>query len=161
MDMDRDCMDKKIEEALNDKDINNIMNKAARQFANQLDEDEIYTCKLNALWKSFLNFKPDFGTKFTTYLYSGVYIECIKSVKFLQKSKKFKPMHGGFTCPENSDLTMIDVLDEATNNLEREMLVDKASKMTNQELSEKYGIGKETMRKKMKKMTNKFRQKFV
>ena len=24
--MDRDCMDKKIEEALNDKDINNIMN---------------------------------------------------------------------------------------------------------------------------------------
>ena len=156
-----DCINTKIEKALLDKDIDNIMHKATKPFLNQLDEDDIYTCKINALWKSFLNFNPKFGTKFTTYLYSGVYIECLKVVKFLEKSKKFVPLHEGITTESHSEKLLIDILDEANNSQEQEMILDKAARMTNKELSEKYSFGKETMRKKIKKMTGKFRHKFT
>ena len=80
-----ECIDKKIENALNDKDIVNIMNHAYKKFVTQLDPDDIYT-KLNALWKCFLNFKPEKKCKFTTY-HKGVYIECLKAVKFVNKGK--------------------------------------------------------------------------
>ena len=61
-----DSIDTKIEKALRDKNITKIMHKASKSFSCRLDPDEIYTCQINALWKSFQNFKPDFGTKFTT-----------------------------------------------------------------------------------------------
>ena len=56
----------KIEQALNNKDIVKIMNKASQRFNSQLDRDTIHTCQINALWKSFVNFKPEKNTKFTT-----------------------------------------------------------------------------------------------
>ena len=157
---DNDCIDTKIENALNNKDIMNIMSRACQPFSQQLEPEDIYTCKINALWKSFFNFNPDKNCKFTTYLYKGVYIECLKAVKFNNKSKKFCPMHSGLSDNYNSDITMIDLLDEAKDELERELLIGKASRMTNQELGKKHGIGKETVRKKMKKITKKFQHKF-
>ena len=69
-------------------------------------------------------------------------------------------MHSGLSEDYNSDITMIDILDEAKDELERELLIGKASRMTNQELGKKHGIGKETVRKKMKKITKKFQHKF-
>ena len=36
-----ECIDKKIENALNDKDIVNIMNHACKKFVTQLDPDDI------------------------------------------------------------------------------------------------------------------------
>jgi DNA-binding Lrp family transcriptional regulator len=56
---------------------------------------------------------------------------------------------------------IIDILDEAENDFEKSLLKDKISKMTNEELSNKYNIGKETVRKKVKKMTKNFQHKFV
>ena len=54
-----DCINTKIEKELQNKDVVKIMNKASNGFRKQLDEDIIYTCQINALWKSFLNFKPE------------------------------------------------------------------------------------------------------
>ncbi len=153
-------IDVQMEEALNDKDICNIMHKACDKFVNQLDPEELHTCKINALWKSFVNFNPDKGCKFTTYLYKGVFIECLKAVKFINKSRNFRPINDSIPASDSSDVTKMELLDEAMNESEKSLLIDKASRMTNKELSEKYGIGKETMRKKMKKITNKFRHKF-
>lgn len=155
------CINTKIENALQDKDISNIMSKATKPFLNQLEDEDIYTCKINALWKSFLHYNPKFGTKFTTYLYTGVYVECLKAVKFVEKAKKFKQLHDGIITENNNDELYVDILDEAKNTQEKSMILDKISKMTNKELSNKYGFGKETMRKKMKKMTNKFSHKFT
>ncbi len=155
------CMDQKIENALKDKDIMNIMNRACHKFIHQLDSDDIYTCKINALWKSFLHFKPEKNCKFTTYLYKGVYIECLKAIKFFNKSKGFVPLHEGYYSNNEADILMIDILDEAENELQKELLLGKAAKMTNQELGLKHGIGKETVRKKVKKITKKFQDKFA
>ena len=156
-----ECIDKKIENALTDKDITNIMNHACKRFIKQLDQDDIYTCKLNALWKCFLNFKPEKKCKFTTYLYKGVYIECLKAVKFLNKHRSNHKLHPSINAPKNTEELMIDILDEAENDLEKSLILDKISKMTNEELSNKYGIGKETVRKRVKKMTKNFQHKFV
>ena len=93
-------------------------------------------------------------------MYNGVYIECLKTVKFNNKSKKSCQIHSGLSEDYNPDITMIDLLDEAKDDLERELLIGKASRMTNQELGKKHGIGKETVRKKMKKNTKKFQHKF-
>ena len=78
-------IDQKIENALKDSNITRIMHKASNRFRKQIDEDAIKTCQLNALWKALINFKPEKNVKFTTYLYSGVFIECLKEVKFHQK----------------------------------------------------------------------------
>jgi len=153
-------IDKKIESALNNKDIVKIMHKASRSFNSALDIDEIYTCQLNALWKSFKNFKPDFGTKFTTYLYNGVYIECLKELKFKQKSSRCsKKLHNNISST-NADLLTIDIMDEVLDQEEFDLLHDKICNMTINEMSSKRDYSRETVRKKLKKISNRIKDKF-
>lgn len=153
-----DCIDTKIKDALNDKNIIKIMHKASKRFSNQLDKDAIYTCHLNALWKSFLHFKPEKNVKFTTYLYNGVFIECLKEIKFMNKHKQFKQrLHNNLS--DNKDpYFMIDLLDEVSGN-DRELLMDKFSNMTIEEMAKKYDSNRETTRKKLKSVLSKIKKK--
>jgi DNA-directed RNA polymerase specialized sigma subunit len=154
-------IDKKIEEALNNKDIMNIMHKAAKRFTNQLDQDTIYTCKINALWKAFLNFKPDKNTKFTTYLYQGVFIECLKEIKFQNKSKRCnQKLHDNIAYNSNEILT-IDILDEINNEEDKSLLIDKMNNLTIQEMADKRAYSRETVRKKLKKIIHKIQLKYT
>ncbi len=153
-------IDSKIEKALHNKDITKIMHKASKSFSSVLDVDEIYTCQINALWKSFKNFKPDFGTKFTTYLYSGVYIECLKELKFKHKSNRCsKKLHNNISST-NADLLTIEIMDEVLNQEEFDLLRDKISNMTINEMSVKRDYSRETVRKKLKKISNRIKDKF-
>ncbi len=154
-------IDKKMEEMLSNKDITNIMHKASYSFSSQLDEDIIYSCKLKALWKSILNFKPKFKTKFTTYLYCGVKYECLKELKNHQKhTKNSTRLHTNIPEKRNTDLMMIDVLDEAKTEEHLSMLMDKISGLSNQAIASKYGVTRETLRKRYKKFTKTFEHKF-
>jgi len=155
-----DCMNTNIENALNDKNIVKIMHKASKRFANQLDKDTIYTCHLNALWKSFLHFNPEKNVKFTTYLYNGVFIECLKEVKFINKSKKCnQKLHSNLS--DNKDpYLLIDLFDEVSG-VEQELLLDKFSNMTIEEIAKKYNSNRETTRKKLKNILSKIRKKLV
>ncbi len=156
------CMNLQIEKALKDKDITNIMHKASRTFSGQLDEDEVHTCQLNALWKCFLNFKPDKKVKFTTYLFNGVRIECIKQLKFNQKlSKKTRGIIYNNIPDKDNDVLMVDLLDEAENQEELQLMRDKISNMTIQEMSETRDYSRETVRKKLKKISKKIHHKFL
>ena len=156
------CMNLQIEKALKDKDITNIMHKASRTFSGQLDEVEVHTCQLNALWKCFLNFKPDKKVKFTTYLFNGVRIECIKQLKFNQKlSKKTRGIIYNNIPDKDNDVLMVDLLDEAENQEELQLMRDKISNMTIQEMSETRDYSRETVRKKLKKISKKIHHKFL
>jgi hypothetical protein len=157
--MSQDCIDLKIEKALKDKNIINIMNKASKSFITQLDEDTIYTCKINALWKAFLNFKPEKNTKFTTYLYNGVYIECIKEIKFKNKSKDRNKLHDNITIKNNQYL-IVDILDEFDNDYDKELILDKMKNMTIDEMAKKRNSNRETTRKKLKNLINKLKKNF-
>lgn len=156
-----DCIDTKIENALKDKNIVKIMNKASYTFRNQLDSDIIYTCQINALWKAFKNFKPEKSTKFTTYLYNGVYIECIKEVKFLNKFNRLsgRKLHDNIVDNDDNFLFM-QIMDELTDEEERDIILDKISKMTINEMSKKRNINRETMRKKLKSIVSKLEKNF-
>lgn len=155
----QDCVNTKIENALKDKNIVNIMNKASRSFMKQLDEDTIYTCKINALWKAFVNFKPEKNTKFTTYLYNGVYIECIKEVKFQNKSKAKSKLHDNIMNNSNPYL-LIDILDEFDNEYDKELILDKIKNMTIDEMAKKRNSNRETTRKRLKKLIKKLQKNF-
>jgi len=144
-------MDAKIEEALQNEDIRNIMNKAVGSFRGQLNEDEIHTCKLNALWKAFLNYDPNKAAKFTTYLYSGVRIECIREVKFNKRTHQ--PLHSNLA--DNTDhFFMVDMMDEIDRCPNKDLLMDRMNSLTIKEIAEKNGCNRETIRRKIKKSAN-------
>lgn len=153
------CMNDKIELALKDINIVKIMNKASKRFKNQLDKDTIKTCQLNALWKTFVNHDPAKGAKFTTYLYNGVFIECMKEIKFQSKSlRNTGKLHDNIEENKNQYL-IIDMLDEL-NEEEKEIFLDRLSNMTIAEMASKYQKNRESTRRKMhtvlKKVANKF-----
>ncbi len=154
------CINTKIEEALKDINIVKIMNKASKRFKNQLDSDTIKTCQLNALWKTFVNHDPEKGAKFTTYLYNGVFIECMKEIKFSQKSlRNSGKLHDNIPTNKNQFL-IVDLLDELNDDEEREIFMDRLSNMTIAEMAEKYGKNRESTRRKMHKVFKKIANKF-
>jgi DNA-directed RNA polymerase sigma subunit (sigma70/sigma32) len=148
-----------IENALKDLNIVKIMNKASRRFKNQLDKDTIKTCQLNALWRTFVNHDPAKGAKFTTYLYNGVFIECMKEIKFKSKSlRNTGKLHDNIQENKNQYL-LTDILDEL-NVEEKEIFLDRLSNMTIAEMAAKYGKNRESTRRKMHNVLKKVSHKF-
>lgn len=153
----KDCINTKIENALRDKNIINIMNKASKKFTNQLDSDSIYTCHIHALWKAFLHFDPSRNVKFTTYLYKGVFIECLKEIRFVNKNKGTRKLHDNIM--DDHDLIfMIDILDGLCDE-DKEIILDKYANMTIEEMALKRNNNRETTRKKIKNTLAKLRKK--
>lgn len=152
-------IDIKIEAALKDTNIVKIMNKSSQRFRNQLDPDDIYTCQINALWKCFLNFREDKNTKFTTYLFNGVFIECLKQIKFNNKHERFKnrKLHSNITQSLNENI-MLEILDEAKNEEEKSLIIDKYNNMTIKEMAAKRNSNRETVRKKLKNVLNRIKK---
>lgn len=157
----QDGVSTKIDKALKDDNIIKIMNRASRRFSNQLDKDTIYTCQINALWKSFLNHDPNKAAKFTTYLYSGVFIECMKEIKFTNKSNKCSGRLHNNIAKNSEDLLMIDILDELEMS-DRQILLDKIrSNMTIAEIAIKHNSNRESTRRKIHKIIAKIRKEFI
>lgn len=158
--MTNDCINDKINNALKDDNIVKIMNKASRRFRNQLDKDTIYSCQINALWKTFVNHEPSKGAKFTTYLYNGVFIECMKEIKFSKKSERTgAKLHDNIPCSKDQYL-MTDILDEFKNDLDKSMFIDRMSNMTIAEIAEKYSINRESIRRKLHKIIKNLQKRF-
>ena len=155
-----DSIDSKIEKALNDSNIKKIMNKASMRFKNQLDYDTIYSCQLNALWKAFLNHDPNKAAKFTTYLYNGVFIECMKEVKFHNKSRRCGgKLHDNIDSNRDS-FFLIDLMDELQDS-DKELIMDRMSNMTIVEIAKKHNSNRETVRRKINKIAQSLKTKFA
>ena len=155
-------IDINFEKAMKNKDYINIMNKASAKFISQLDEDSLYTCKINALWKAMINFDPARNVKFTTYLFNGVFLECLKECKFHNKYKKFgfSQIHNNTFAEkdipkyENTHL-VFELLDELDDEEEKSLLIDKYCNMTISEMADKRNSNRETTRKKLKNIFSK------
>jgi len=152
-------VNQKINEAMKDENILKIMNKASKRFKNQLDTDTIKTCQLNALWKTFLNHDETKGAKFTTYLYKGVFIECMKEIKFSNKYKLSCKLHDNIPSFKDHFL-MTDLIDEFKNEEDKNLIMDRLSNMTISEISEKYGKNRESIRRKIHKLADSIKDKF-
>ena len=152
-------LDLKIQKAMSDVDTVNIMHKASEKFNQHLDEDELYTCHLNALWKCFLTHDKKKRAKFTTYLYRGVFMECVKQLKFKNKSKSCVALHDNIAGKDYSTI-MCDIFDELENEEERSILRDRMAKCTLDEIGKKQHYSRETARKRLKKIYKNLKDKF-
>ncbi len=61
----------------------------------------------------------------------------------------------------STDVLMIDLFDEAKNEDEKQLLIDKMNYMSNGKIAQKHGVTRETLRKRYKKFTKGFKEKFV
>lgn len=144
-------MDEKIEIALENKDYQALMHKAASSFSRQLSKDEIHTCKLHAMWKSLKNWDKNKASKFTTYLYNGVRFECIREVKFKKKDHGMGGRDLDQICSSgNMHIGEVDILDEIKALPDAEIMLDRAKNYTIKEISDKHDINRETIRRKIK-----------
>ena len=151
-----------IEQQLKDKDIMGVVSKAASTFTSTLSHDEIQTCILSALWKATSKYRLDGGTKFTTYLYRGVVMECLTQQKFNLNHYSPHSTHHNITDRKNL-YDRIDLLDEINTKCEDPDLVyDRFYKnMTIKELAKQRGVCGETIRIKLKKNLKNLRNSMV
>lgn len=75
----------KYEEALVNKDNQLIMDQACSRYRRSMTPDELYRCKLIALWSAMQNWNEN-GGNFSSFLYKRVGWECLKTIS---ENKKF------------------------------------------------------------------------
>ena len=151
-----DTLNINIEKALKDRDLQMVMHKASGKFARQLDQDSIQSCQMVAMWKAMENFDPNRGIKFITYLYKCVFVECLKEVKFVNKSKRNSGrLHDNVEAKKNNDISIMELLDEAHTQEERSMLEDRLANKTIAEMAETRNVSREIVRRRLKRLTTK------
>lgn len=139
-----------FEKLLEDENVIKIAKRAAASFCNSLSKDEIYTCILNALWKASERHDPDKGSKFTTYLYNGVVMECLTQQKF-NSSKLTTQIHNNI--PERRNFTdNIELMDNICECDDPQVIIDYYfNNKSIKEIADEMGVCGETIRLKIKK----------
>ena len=125
-------------------------------------------CQKRKRWKSIKKFDPSKNTKFTTYLYNGVVMECLTQKKFNHQNARQSPQNLRIyeniaSCPESSRrLERVDMLDEVETCCEEpDLIYDRFYKnMTVKEIAKNKGVCSETIRVRINKNLTKLRAKF-
>ena len=162
--MDNNTLNTNIEKALQNRDYQRVMQKATNKFRKSLDSDTLETCQLHGLWHSLENFDASYGVKFTTYLFKGVFIECVKAAKFQKRHRRYSVdrMHDNIPSGQSmSDIAMVDLLDEIDHASDPEMLKERAAGLTISEISDSRAVSRETVRKRLKKMSRKIERRYL
>jgi len=161
VEMKREILNDKIETALKDPNIIALTKSATRRYKRSLNEDEIKSCILNALSKSISNYDPSKNSKFTTYLHTGLKIECLTQIKRNKPLLKFssKTLLKVDDKPE-TQMMIIDVMEEIEKLEHGHLVVDKyLNNYSAKEIGIKNGIHPETVRIKIKKTLEALRHK--
>ena len=146
-----------FEKALNNAHNKSIMECAASNFYSSLHSDEIYRCKLVALWETLQSWRPN-GKKFTSFLYQKVRWECLKIIYKQKKDKKCVLMANiekGYEKNENIN-EMVECLSPELRELVEKRFVQK---MTLTEIASQHKMCPETVRKRILHATDILRKK--
>lgn len=144
-------MNDKIDELLVNEDIIKITNKAAVPFIDSLSKDEIKTCIISAIWNAINSYNEDYKVKFTTFLYRGVVLECLKQKKSNDKLKLVSIGDRSFVCKKN-DMARVEMVDEISKCEDPELIYDRFyNNKTLSEIAIQRGVSKETVRLKIQK----------
>ena len=135
-----------FELALKNMDNRLIMEKACSSFKKSIEREELYRCKLIALWEAMIHWNPE-GRKFTSFLYQKVNWECLK---VLQKQKKHRSLPLTMDTACRPYQYSIDELVEVLPPELQDILVKRfVHRMTLREISQIYGSCHETVRRKI------------
>lgn len=143
-----------FDKLIEDENILNIAKKAASKFYKTLSKDELYTCILNAVWKASERHDPEKGTKFTTYLYNGVIMECLTQQKF--NSSKASKIHNN-VC-EKDGINNFELIDLINSCEDPQIIIDYyLNNKSVKEIANEMGVCGETIRLKIKKNLKKLK----
>jgi len=129
------------ENYLNNPSYRNIMNFASKNFLGNMDQDEIESCRLVALWNAMQQWKPNKKT-FKSYLYQHVKWECLKHLQKQYKNSSiiFEPD----TVPP--DPLLYDLMNELGPYYKDVVEKKYFDNMTLREIGEEYGYCYESIR---------------
>ena len=130
-------MNQRILSIYNNEKFSRIMNSVSRKFLSQLSEEEIYCCKMEAIWDALRLHDPSKGMRFSSFLYRGVYFKCITQVKFYKNNLSLNVDIGY----NSNEIDEIDLIDEIESLPHQDVVLDKMAGFKNSEISEKRGIG--------------------
>lgn len=148
-------LDETIRKALENEDYQKIMGKASSKFSYILSKDELESCKIEAMWKALAGYDKSRGTKFTSYLYRGVYLECKTHVKFIMGGRRDAVLCHPNIGKEDKTFLMIEIRDELSNMENGGIISDYYfDGLSLGEMSEKYGVSKQTIGIRKKKALN-------
>ena len=136
------------EKAWTDNDNQMIMKSVCCRFSKSLDRDELQQCKLTALWNSLVLWKPDFGKKFTSFLFQKLYWECLKAFNSKTRKKSSYIRHDPIDPYKNCDVYQI--IDGISPDLQDILIKRFFYNMTLREISKEHNCCHETVRNKIK-----------
>ena len=143
-------------------DLERIASKASYSFLGSLSEAEVESCILNAYWKAASKYGGGNNTKFTTYFYKGVLMECLTQKKFNTNKPTYR-IYENISYSKNNDIERIDMLDELKTHCDDFDLIFKRfyENMSVREIASSRGVSGETIRIKIKKNLAKLRTRMV
>lgn len=174
--------DQEILDVYENKDYWMIMRKASFPFSTILSPEEIESCKKKAIWRSLINFNPSKNTKYATYLYRGVFLECRTNASFIMnhrrksiKSKKHKTeeirVYGLFNGTNMStDLVfdepipmpkMVELMDEINSTEDGHILIDfYINGLSYEEIAQKNSIQRSDVTQRKNKVLRKLKKSY-
>lgn len=140
-----------INSALNNPDIISIMRSAARPYT-LLNEDELYTCQVNGLWKClrWYNRKKIKNGKFTSLLYKAVTWECLSFINFLNKNE----YTAKFDLPDKNNERFEELIEHLPEQYKNIIFQRFVMNMTFDEIGKSNGFSGEKARYQYKKAIN-------
>lgn len=143
-------------------DLERIASKASYSFLGVLSEQEIESCILNAYWKAASKFSSGKNTKFTTFFYKGVLMECLTQKKFNLNKPTYR-IYENIAFKNNQEIEKIDMIDEIETHCDDpDLMMDRFyQNMSVREIAKSRGVSGETIRIKIKKNLAKLRSKMI
>lgn len=156
-------LNRSIENLLRDENVLKAANSASYSYRSSLSPSEIENCIKRAIWKASENFNENGGSKFTSYLHTGVSHECANAVRFnkspfrsLDKSKNAYNISGRY-----NDFERVDMMDEISNCGDPKLVYDRFYlNKSYRELAEERNVSGELIRIRLEKCLKKIKNSF-
>lgn len=140
--------DEEFSLAWENKDNRLIMNSAIKRYSGLIPADEIVSCKMIGLWESMKSYDGKKGRKFTTYLYSGIQLQCMKTIR---NELELKPIDDVVSYMDFNRIYIRDCVDKLEDD-DKNLIYDRYFDMkTLKEISSEQGYSIETARRKINK----------
>ena len=140
-------MDSKMRELLSDPNIVGIMNAVGSRYRS-IDPDQIDSIKLITLWECAKKYRPDRGTKFTSFLYQNLVFAFKDELKKNIREYPTDLMEINVSTRSSSGADIFDgIPKEYASLLEQKYVYN----MTMNEIGKKNGYSRETARRKVAK----------
>lgn len=147
------------EEMLNDKDCKQMINWIMEKYSRYLDYNDIKSYSMQASWNAWLNYDPNRGAKFTTYLFNRVDSK-LRAILYSSK-EKYKKVKGVDKVYEKNkekkyrekekNISFLSEILGSLNQDDRSLLEDKYIKnMNSVEIAKNRNVSPRVIRERLK-----------